>query len=204
MTDSLGSWVKGLRKHLNLNQTEFATRLGVGQSMVSKIEGGSTPYTSQQTLARLYDIATRSGYAADGVALAIGAGHSSDVVQVVGYVGAGAEILPLDSFGMEGGMDQVAKPSWLKGEVVALTVRGDSMHPIKNGWVLFYARNGEGVDDSLLGDLCVCETEDGRMFVKEIRRGSEPGCFNLISWNAPVLENQRIAWAAKVSGIQPN
>lgn len=204
MPRSLGSWVRGLRKQLKLNQTEFSERVGVGQSMISKIEAGAVTHTSQATLARLYEIASRTGYPVDGVALAIGADHTTSTVAVVGYVGAGAEVRPIDSFGDGGDMDRVNRPDWLEGEAVALVVRGDSMHPIKNGWTLFYTRNGEGVDEDMIGQLCVCETALGEMYVKEIHRGSENGLFNLVSWNAPILENQSIKWAAKVSGILPN
>jgi len=204
MVNTLGEWVRGLRRHLKLTQAEFAERCGIGQSMLSKLETGSAANTSQTMLTTLHRIARRSGYPVDGVALAIGADHNTSTAPIVGYVGAGSEVIPFDSYSNGESMGEVVVPEWVTGEVVALIVRGDSMHPIKDGWTLFYRRNGDGVPDECIGQLCVCETDDGQMYVKELRRGSENHCFNLVSWNAPIIENRHILWAAKVAGILPN
>ena len=64
------------------------------------------------------------------------------------------------------------------------------------------------VDDRILGIIgtnsrleigreCVIKLADGRLFVKELRRG-ENGRFTLFGWNSPLIENVAVEWAAPV------
>jgi len=76
--------------------------------------------------------------------------------------------------------------------------RGDSMYPrYFDGERLFYV-NREHPPSELIGQECVVKLHDGRMLVKILRRGSRSGRFNLESWNAGLLEDQQVEWAAPV------
>jgi len=88
-------------------------------------------------------------------------------------------------------------------DVVALMIRGDSMHPMKDGWLIFYRRVQEGVPDDCLNQLCVVRTEDGKTLCKDLRKGTLPRRFTLLSWNAEPRENVKLEWAAKVIDIRP-
>lgn len=124
--------------------------------------------------------------------------------QVVGYVGAGEQVFPMDDHELGAGLEEVELPPGLVGEgYVALRIRGSSMRPLRNNWVIFYKREQDGVPDYALNDLCVVKLTDGRMYVKELRRGYTPGRFNLESWSAaeePLID-QEVAWAAPVEAI---
>lgn len=115
--------------------------------------------------------------------------------ELAGQVGAGAEIEPLPD---GTAIDHVEVPPGAPANVEAVVVRGNSMYPrYFEGEHLFY-RKSQSPPADLIGRECVVKLADGRMLVKIIRRGSRRHLFNLESWNAPVLEDQKIDWAAPV------
>lgn len=125
-------------------------------------------------------------------------GAQPRVASAVGYVGAGAEIHPIDDHAMGAGLEEVDIPPGVPDDAVLVIVRGDSMYPrYFDNELLFYVRRN---DDpfSHLGRECVVQLADGRIFVKVLRRGSDDQVFNLESWNAPLIENQVVEWAAPV------
>jgi phage repressor protein C with HTH and peptisase S24 domain len=127
---------------------------------------------------------------------------STQTITVAGRVGAGAKITLTDAY-EKGAGPQVAHPGGLPpGKYVAVEVFGDSMEPVYSGGdLLFYTREtADGVPDDAIGRRCVCEDVNGMVWVKLIKRGSERGLFNLISFN-PLAENQHdivLKWAARV------
>lgn len=126
-----------------------------------------------------------------------------DRVPVVGYVGAGAEVHPHDDHAMGEGFETLDGEN-LPPDSVAVIVRGDSMYPIEDGWVLVWRRERDGVPSSCLNRLCIVKLAgDGPMLVKKLRRGAEKNTFTLESWNAPPRENQMLDWAAPVTLVLP-
>lgn len=126
-----------------------------------------------------------------------------DAIAVPGYVGAGAEVYLSDPYPKGEGMYKVACPPQLSPHgIVAVEVRGESMEPVfSEGDLLFYTRNGDhGVPSEAIGRKCVAETEDGKVWVKQLKVGTAPGLFNLLSIN-PAATNMldvRVKWAAPV------
>lgn len=124
-------------------------------------------------------------------------------VAVPGFVGAGAEVDLSDPYPKGEGMYKVVCPPQLDPHgVVAVEVRGDSMEPVfSEGDLLFYTRNGaNGVPTEAIGRKCVAETEDGKVWVKQLKVGTEPGLFHLLSLNpcGRNLLNTKVKWAAPV------
>ena len=116
---------------------------------------------------------------------------------VLGYVGAGAQVFPVDDFAFGEGLDEVELPPGAPVGAIAVIARGDSMYPrYFDGEKLFYV-NREPPSE-LIGQECVVGLKDGRVLVKILRRGSRPRRFDLESWNAPLLEDQDVEWAAPV------
>lgn len=123
-----------------------------------------------------------------------GSPRNKGTVPIEGYVGAGAEFIPVDSGNKLG-----EAPASVEANSVAVIVRGDSMYPrYFDGEYLYYVRESWAISE-LLGQECVVQLKDGRIFVKILRRGSQKGLFNLESWNAPTIEDQQIEWAAPVT-----
>jgi hypothetical protein len=106
---------------------------------------------------------------------------------------------------MGGGLEEVEAPEGVgHSPVVAVRVRGESMHPMRDGWLLFYRRDRQGVPEECLNRLCIVKlADDGPLLVKELRRGYGAGRYLLYSWNAPPLEDARLEWAAPVLSIRP-
>jgi phage repressor protein C with HTH and peptisase S24 domain len=121
----------------------------------------------------------------------------AETTHAVGYVGAGAEVVPIDDHEPGAGLEEVDIPPGVPANAVLVIVRGDSMYPryFDNEYLL-YVRDDRPPNE-FIGRECVVALEDGRIFVKVLRRG-ENGLFNLESWNAPLIENKAVQWAAPV------
>jgi phage repressor protein C with HTH and peptisase S24 domain len=107
-------------------------------------------------------------------------------IAVAGRVGAGARVELVDSFAKGDGLYHIICPDDLLATgIVAVEVTGTSMEPlIFEGDILLFTRNFIGIDPTALGRVGICETEDGRALVKQIKLGREPGTFDLFSFNA--------------------
>jgi phage repressor protein C with HTH and peptisase S24 domain len=120
-------------------------------------------------------------------------------VPVVGHVGAGAVVFPIDN----GVLDTVEPPFSTPENAVAVIVRGDSMLPAyRNGTYLIL----QPLDDpaEAIHRRAVVTLEDGSRLVKEVERGLSPGHFNLVSYNASPIRDVVIVQAARVLGtVEP-
>lgn len=123
-------------------------------------------------------------------------------IPVVGHVGAGAEVDLFDAYAKGDGHYRVACPPQLSPKgMVAVEVVGDSMAPIyQPGAILFYTRATLGIPTEAIGQICVCEDEAGKAWVKQLRQGREEGTFTLVSLNPDHNHRHgvRLKWAAPV------
>lgn len=188
--------IREIRKSKDLSMRGLADLVGCEPSTISKLEKDQRRLTDKW-LRRLAAALHCSEQELLG---------GSGMVRVVGRVGAGQKMFPYDDLETGDGLREVPPPFGMNADsICAAEVCGPSMYPfIKEGWLLFYRKTHEGVLEEEIGALCVCATEDGARYIKELRRGSEPGRFTLWSWNAPAMENVRLAWAAKVLDIRPS
>lgn len=197
----LAERIRAIRKAQGLNQTEFGERLGVTQSTVARWERGAVPGGEHlQSIADFANTTVERLMGTDDLAAS-----PADSVPVVGYVGAGAVVTPYDDFAKGDGLSYVDRPSFVKGQVVAVEVKGDSLFPVaENGWRLVYTGD-QSLDESLvLNRLCVVKLADESMMVKRVTRGSQPGRYHLVSTNAPLIEDAALLWAAPVKAIVPS
>lgn len=118
---------------------------------------------------------------------------------IVGKVGAGAEIHRLE----EGVVLASIEPPSGVGDCNAAEIEGDSMHPLQDGWLIFYGEEHRGIPDECVGKLCVLQVKDGPTLLKTLKRGTRKGFWRLESWNAPAREDVKVEWAAKVIDIRP-
>ncbi|WP_371398888.1 helix-turn-helix transcriptional regulator [Marinovum algicola] len=127
---------------------------------------------------------------------------AKSTVSIAGKVGAGAKVPVFDAYEKGDGPQAFTPPGLSPHGVVAVEVTGDSMEPIYSaGDLLFYTRHShEGVPDDVVGHRCVCEDAEGMGWVKQVKLGSAPGLFNLISLNpgADNMHDVSLKWAAKV------
>jgi len=184
-----------IKKVKGWNQTQIAKQLQVDQSTVSKwTTGKQKPEIDQRDrimgLARKLRLVPQSASADDFS------------VPIVGYVGAGGEVLFSEG---QGPFGHVQMPPKNAGETtVAVVVRGDSMSgQLEDGWTIYYDKRQEPPSESLTGRLCVVGLTDGRVLVKKLIHGRQVGHYDLYSANAAPLLDQPVQWAAKVSWIAP-
>ncbi|WP_242652287.1 helix-turn-helix domain-containing protein [Limimaricola pyoseonensis] len=189
--------IEALIAERGMNNRAVAISAGMSATGVRDI---ITRKTKNPTFANLVKIADVLGVSVHEI---VGDPPSLRTIAIAGKVGAGAQVPVFDAYGKEGDGPQVEAPPGLPiSGIVAVEVEGDSMEPIYSaGDLLFYTRAvAEGVPTEAVGRRCVCECEKGLGWVKQVKLGSEPGLFNLISLN-PGAENQhdvRLKWAAPV------
>lgn len=201
MTNTLADKIKAIRMAQGMTQGEFAELFQTTQSTVSRWERGAEP--EHRHLLQLAEMAGLS------VEVLLGVSKMDAIllknIPLVGYVGAGAQIEPLDPLSSGDRVPFVPRPEGVSGEVVAVEVRGDSLFPTaENGWKLIYAGDHPSDEAEIMNRLCVVKLLNGKTLVKRVMRGSKPDHYHLVSTNAPVIEDARIEWAARVTAIIPN
>lgn len=190
---SRSEWIRGLREHMKLNQTDFAAEMGVTQPTSSRWEKDADPSIDNWEALKMK--ALEKGYPLPSNTPAL-------VVPLIGFVGAATEI---NLFGDgQGPFGDVEMPPNGNAKTVAVEVRGDSMTGwADDRWVLYYDNVQDPPNSNLIGHLCVVALQGDRMLTKKLMPGRLPGRFDLWSSNAAPMLDQQVVWAAKISWIKP-
>ena len=185
--------IREKRKAANLTQERMAELLDISVGLYSGLETGKRRMNEDYL---------------EGIAQILGTTVSDLIVEtrptiaIAGKVGAGAQVPVFDAYEKGDGPQVECPPGLSPHGVVAVEVTGDSMEPIYSaGDLLFYSRaTHEGVPADDIGHRCVCEDEAGMGWVKQVKLGSAPGLFNLISLNpgADNMHDVKLKWAARV------
>lgn len=123
-----------------------------------------------------------------------------DPVYVHGNIGAGGEILWLE----ESEPENVPRPAFTPGRLMALRVCGDSMLPkYDDGDIVYVRRDHDGILPEYIDDYCAVHTADGGTFLKILSVGTEPERYTLRSLNAKDMANVEVLWASPVEGVLP-
>lgn len=177
-----------------LTIAEAARRSGVRYDVIRDMKRGKSASTSAERAQR---IAEGLGFEWPPTQAPRGG------IAVAGDVGAGAEVDLVDAYPKGNGKFMIECPPQLTPHgVVAVQVKGDSMEPaFSEGDILFYSRvSADGVPSEAIGRKVIAETTDGRIWVKQLKIGTEPGLFHLLSLN-PIgrnILNAEVRWAAPV------
>lgn len=178
----VGKQIKEARQQRGWSTHELARAAGIPQSAVHRIEAEDTS-TSKHIPALLQVLNLKENALPRAIVL-------------VGYVGAGAEIFPMDHLGYVEAPPGIAGP-----KTVAVKVKGDSMRPAyRDGDLIYY--DDHLPPEDLVGREVVVELEDGRCLVKELFAGSRPGLWTLLSHNAAPITDIQIKWAARIKWVQ--
>ncbi len=117
-------------------------------------------------------------------------------VPVVGYVGAGGQAHLYAV--AQGDLDRVHPPPGASDTTVAVEVRGNSLGPTFDRWLVFYDSVQRPPTPELIGELCAVGTTDGRILIKQLQRGRADGRYNLLALDQPTIADAGIAWAARI------
>lgn len=125
--------------------------------------------------------------------------RSAGVVPLVGYVGAGAEA----HFYEAADLGEVDAPDGATENTVAVEIKGTSLGPLFESWLVFYDEVRAPVTHDMIGRLCVVGLVDGRVLVKRIKQARTAGFYHLESNTEPTLSDQEVEWAAIVRSMMP-
>ncbi len=183
MNDDLIKWFQKAIDATGLPQREVAARLGLNrQPAISEILNGKRQLKANEMiiLSRLSGLPMPD---------------RKSIIPVLGYVGAGAEVYPIDDGDP---LYEVTVNGALPEGTVGAIIRGDSMYPIfEDGDLVAYSGKELPAEDAI-GKTCMVQLDDERMLIKTVRRGSSPGFYTLTSTNAPDIEDVVIIWARKL------
>lgn len=194
---SLNEWLNSALTASGMSQAALAEALNgmvpkqVDRSVVNKMALGTRKISAEEMLS----ICEITGFP-------LPSEMRRPTVAIAGKVGAGARVPVFDAYEKGDGPQVECPPQLSPHGVVAVEVEGDSMEPIYSaGDLLFYTREAaDGVPIETIGHRCVCEDINGMGWVKQVRAGSEPGLFNLISLNPGAINQHdvKLKWAARV------
>lgn len=119
------------------------------------------------------------------------------MVKVSGNVGAGAAIIPLGHG--EEWYCQVDNPTDLSEKYEIFEVYGNSMLPIYGPGDLLFVDTTRTDPRDLLNRACLVTLDTGERFVKVLKRGSQPGLYDLESWNAEPMQDRRVVAAGRIA-----
>lgn len=187
--------IREIMKVTSWRQQRLAEELQVSQSTVNRWLSGSEPEGHRRDA--INDIHMRVLQ----IAQLDDEDESPNTVRLVGYVGAGAEAHFYDNG--QGEFGPVKAPSDATKDTVAVEVRGDSLGPLFDRWLVYYDDRRSPVTPDMLGVLCVVWLNDERVLVKRIRQSRTPGLFHLESNTEQTIYDVAIAWAAKVTDMKP-
>jgi phage repressor protein C with HTH and peptisase S24 domain len=167
---------------------QLSEDVGISTSQLSRFESGDR----EPRVGEIEKIAK-----ALGVVPAIFLEGSVVTVNVVGRVGAGAEIhAAID----QSDIFEVETPVPIEDGMVGFEVEGNSMYPRYDaGDILICSRDGVAVESLPQGAEVAVSLEDGRRFIKRLRR--EDGSWTLESHNSEPIRNAKVIWASKVAHV---
>lgn len=194
----IGDRIAAARNAVGLSQTALGKRVNAGQTTISSWERGRTEPTREdvQRIATALDV--------DVAQLELneeGSQPPTKTVRLVGFVGAGA--LAHYYASGSGDLGDVDAPPNASKETVAVEVRGDSLGPLFESWLIFYDDVRTPVTPDLHGRLCVVGLPDDRVLVKKIRPAGRAHHFHLLSNNEEPILDQEVLWAARVKSMTP-
>lgn len=191
-------------KTLGVSASAASAKAGLSRDAIRNLQraarDGSRQGVSTKTLTALAEaLQTTPQWLLEGVGEEdIGEG----TVPLVGYVGAGAAAHYYGD--SPGELDRVPAPKNATKDTVAVEIRGDSMGPLLNRWLVYYDEVRSPVTQDMIGVPCVVGLADERVLVKRIKRTPKTGLYDLESnTGEEPIRSVTIMWAAKVRSIEP-
>ncbi len=177
-----------------------AAALGVSQATYGQHENGlrGFPASKAEKYARRFRVTPEwllYGRGEDPTAK-----PTSETVPLVGYVGAGA-VAHYYATG-DGGLDYVAAPQDATSNTVAAEIRGESLGPLLDGWLVFWDEVRNPPTPDMFGEVCVVGLPDDRVLVKKLKPTATPGRFHLLSNTESPIFDAEVLWAAKVKSMR--
>ena len=174
---------------------EAARSLGIAYSTYAAHENGQNDISVES--ARFY---SRAFKVPAGWILTGEGNNGTDLVPLLGYVGAGFAIMPL---GETDELERVDLPPGASIPLMAVKVKGSSMEPAYyDGDLIFYQESHRRPAGELIGRECIIRLRDGSMYLKRLLKGGTKGKFVLFSHNSTPIVDAEGDWAWPVEYIK--
>lgn len=195
---AIGKRIEAARKGKRWSQQKLADEVGKQQTTISSWERGRTEPTRED----VQRVADALQLTAAELELEDAAPASARTVPLKGYVGAGSMAHYYAS--ADEGLDEVEAPENATENTVAAEIRGASLGPAFDRWLVFYDDVRSPVTPDLFGQLCVVGLTTDQVLVKILRPAGTPGRFHLISngGEEPIFDKE-VLWAARVTTMKP-
>lgn len=198
--------IKEARKAAGLTQAALAELIGVPKTTLASWEQGRGTPKPEAFLA-LVSVLDLGEHGLNFSAPADdwdGPDFQKCTIQVLGYVGAGGDISPIDDHAHGSGLEEVECPPDTAPGTVAVIVRGDSMYPLLNdGSLIFFSRREKNLTDHF-HRLVIVHFADGRKAVKGLNPGTRRGVYTLTSTNKAPMVDQDVESVSPIDWIKPN
>lgn len=194
-----GERLRLARKRVGLSVEVLARRAGYSGSGVRAIENGQNGLRPDAAEKFAPIVGTSAAWLLTGD----GESEAGPMVPIIGRVGADNEGEIIYTTGQATG-DMAPIPPGGSAGSVALEVFGHSMRAFADdGALLYFEDQRTPPTPDMLGQPVIVETEDGRVLLKRLLKGSSPDVYDLESQHGPTLEDVRLRWAAEITAIIP-
>lgn len=195
---AIGKRIKAARMAKGWSQDKLGDEVGAAQTTVSSWERGRTEPTRED----VQRVADALQLTAAELELEDASAPAGRTVPLKGYVGAGSEA---HFYGTaDEGLGEVDAPEGANENTVAAEIRGTSLGPAFDRWLVYYDEVRSPVTPDLHGALCVVGLNGDQVLVKVIRPAGEPNRFHLISnGGEEPLFDREVLWAARVKHMKP-
>jgi hypothetical protein len=89
-------------------------------------------------------------------------------------------------------------------KTVSTIMRGHTMGPIKDGWLIFFEHRQRPPRDEVIDELCVVLTESGRRLIRYVKRSPKADMYDLLTFTGQPEMDVKLQWAEPVIMIKPN
>ena len=191
----MGNKLKTLREERGWTHEKAAEEMGVSRSQFIKLERGERRLTVDYINQAAKAFGVRPSDVLEDM--------DDQTIPLMGFIGAGSEIMPEFEQVPPEGLDQIHVPFPLPAEMIALEVRGDSMLPVyKDGHVLIVYAEQKRPLTAFFGEEAAVRTSDGRRFLKTIMKGTG-NTVTLMSFNAAPIEGVSLEWIGEIFAAIP-
>lgn len=188
--------LKELRKAKKLSQEKLAALVNTSKGQIYNLERGNR----EMTIGWMTRLAVPLEVNPEDLI----SDSKAKLVPVVGLVEAGI-ITVIEGHSKGAGLEFVESPRrYNDHQLVAVRVKGDSMRPaMRDGLLLFYNLEFDGVPEECIGEQCVVKTQMGGYLIRDVKAGSRANYFHLIAYNGETSFDVQLDWAAKIIDMRP-
>lgn len=196
-----GDRLKTAREAANLTRAQLAARLGYSLSGIGALENGQNKIRPDVAELLAPIVRTTPEWLLYGSGDGPAAPPTRKTVPLVGYVGAGSEAHFYAS--ADEGLGEVDAPEGSTSLTRAAEIRGESLGPLFDTWLVYYDEVRTPVTSDQIGKLCIVGLPNDKVLVKKIQRSRTEGLFHLLSNNEAPMLDQEVEWAARVKTMTP-